>query len=295
MSRRPRAACNHLALLLAGLSACIPRSIPLTAQPDAVAATRPAALDTTDFALVLRRAARPDGVDYAAIAGDLAPLDRFLVRLAAVGPTRTPDLFRQREDRLAYWINAYNAAILRIIAAECRPDRLPSRLWPSPEHSVAFVIDGLRRTPAALRRVALRDAGDEWRVRLALCGGRRGDPPLADRPFVPDLLDIQLARQAHAALAAPQVVSIDHTSQRLRLGRELFEWRDRLVADYEARTGAADAAVLNALLDLSPAARRFELNTAIGYRVELLPFDADVNHPGEPPPRGLFSRLLPAW
>jgi hypothetical protein len=296
---RDREAASRVAvgvvLVLVSGNACIPRAIPLSAPAVTAATTRPAALDTTDFALVLRRAVRPDGVDYAAVAADLAPLDRFLGRLAAVGPTRTPERFLRREDRLAYWINAFNAAILRAVAAELRPGRLPSRLWLSPELAGAFVIDGVRRVPADLRRETLREAGDDWRVRLALCGGRRGDPPLADRPFVPDLLDIQLARQAQAALAAPQIVDIDHARQRLRLGRDLFDLRYRLVADYEARTGAADAAVLNALLDLSPAARRFELNTAIGYRVELLPFDGDLNHPGEPPQRGFLSRLLPNW
>ncbi len=53
-----------------------------------------------------------DRVDYAEVLSGVSDLKRFAATLAEVGPTTTPDRFPTEEDRLAYYINAYNALTL---------------------------------------------------------------------------------------------------------------------------------------------------------------------------------------
>lgn len=57
-------------------------------------------------------------VDYAALKKNPAELDRYVTSLGTASPQNRPDMFPARADQLAYWINAYNAFVLRAVAAE---------------------------------------------------------------------------------------------------------------------------------------------------------------------------------
>src|SRR6266446_9482870 len=48
-------------------------------------------------------------IDFAALAKDLADLDRVVAFVAAVDPLSQPQRFPDRSSRLAFYINAYNA------------------------------------------------------------------------------------------------------------------------------------------------------------------------------------------
>ena len=56
-------------------------------------------------------------VDYAALKKNPGELDRYVETLVATSPANRPDLFPTREDRLAYWLNAYNGFVLQAVAA----------------------------------------------------------------------------------------------------------------------------------------------------------------------------------
>ncbi|MFO0972158.1 MAG: hypothetical protein U1A27_01790 [Phycisphaerae bacterium] len=272
-SRRPGLHAPRLALALClGVSAvagCIRR--PITLSVAAAPTTRPADLRIDALGLVLNRVARPDGIDYDALRADPRPLDRFLAQAAGFGPRTAPAAFPDRAARLAYALNVYHAAMLRGVVAALGTRPLPARLWPDPRAVYEFTIDGQRRTAMELHAAALAAAGDDWRVPLALSGPHRGDPPLSPYPFAPAVLEWQLRRQAQAALTQPQILTIDHSYQRLRLHPALLAAAPRLVADYERRTGAADARFLSVLLEVLPHSRHAELNSSVGY--ELAPID----------------------
>src|SRR5262249_47742819 len=102
--------CLFLTLLAPTLTSCMPQNVQI--EPRYVPTTRPTSFDYADSSLVLNRAAQPDGVDYAAIIAAPAPLQRFLGKLSVGGPQSTPDLFPRPADRIAYDINAYNAAVM---------------------------------------------------------------------------------------------------------------------------------------------------------------------------------------
>ncbi len=256
--------------LAAALTGCPPpadvREVALT-QAD-----RPAQLASADYALVLHRVRRGgDGVDYAALAADPAPLERFIRSLARVGPTSTPEKFPTAADRTAYYINAHNATVLHAVLAQCIGGRPPPRLRMDPRMAARFRIDGNLRTPLALRDLALRESGDDWRVRLALCGGRASDPPLFIRVFNGASLGEQLEAQKRDAFASPAVIRVDVGEDRLLVSAEIHAVKDRLIADYERRTGARRAPLLAVLLDEAPPELWAELNSAVGFEVAPLP------------------------
>ncbi len=273
--RRPLSLTLTAAALATG---CASRTI----RPTTSTITRPtrnaaASFDWSNWSLTLSRTVVGDEIDYARLLRDPAPLDRFLAQIADVGPATTPETFRTPANRLAYLVNAYNATILRSVLELTRGGRLPVHVPLGLEARYRFPIDGRMKRPADLRRDALTLAGDDWRMRFALCDGRRGGPALWPRPFLPDMLDAQLNRVVQTELASPRIVAIDHEWKRLRLWSGLYSLRSRLVRDHEARFQTRDATLLTALLPLAARARREQLNGAIGYSVTVLPADRRLN------------------
>ncbi len=252
-------------------------------------------MDYADWGAVLGQACSGGRVDYDRLLDDPRPLDRFLARIASVGPVTTPVEFPSREHRLAYAINCYNATILRSILALAGKDGVPSMLPAGLEGRHCFRIDGRLETPQSLYRRAIALAGEDWRVAMVLCNGHLAGPPLHRRVFLPDLLDGQLTQAAVAALANPQVVFVTHgLDKQLQLCRPLFDAREALVRDYRRKTGSMDATILAALLDVSDRLRREELNAAVGYEVALLPENRMVNSvepPILPEQQSALSRL----
>ena len=66
---------------------------------------------------IIAKVRRPDGtIDYRAVRESKDELDNYLGALRASCPRSTPHRFRDRESRLAYYLNAYNAYALSILA-----------------------------------------------------------------------------------------------------------------------------------------------------------------------------------
>lgn len=275
------------------LSGCGLRTIEPVTQVDAT--DEPATLDWSDWGLTLSRIVHDERVDYRRLQADGTPLDRFLSLVARVGPETTPDQFPDRDARLAYAINVYNATIVRSILALNRQGMLPARAPFDLESRYRFRIDGRLQTPADLRRTAVELAAGDWRVRMTLCDGTLEGPPLWRRVYLPDMLDAQLAYLTREAVISPEIVRIDHgLTKRLLLWRGLYSIKEELIRDYERRNHTTNATILNALGEWSNRTRREELNTAVGYPVAAMPGDDRINH-FEPPPDGgilsIFSSL----
>jgi len=271
-----------LVLLAIGPLSCGPRII----QPAAYHASEAvaSAIDWTDLELSLSQSVVNDRVDYDSLSKDREPLDRFLALVARVGPETGPEQFPDRNSRLAYAINCYNATMLRSVLELARGDRLPSRVPLDLPTRFRFPIDGRPQTPAGLRQTAERLAGSDWRVRLVLADMSSTGPPLAPHVFLGEMLDAQLDSAVRRALASPRVVRVDHGERKiLLLWRGLYEIRESLVRDYERRLDTSGASVLNVLLEWSDRDRREALNSAVGYEVALMPSVGGINAV-EPPP-----------
>lgn len=234
----------------------------------ASATTTLSRIEYSDWSLVLSRIVRGNEIVLEKLMLDPAPLDAFLRQAAAVGRRRTPELISDDTTVLALLVNLHNAVVVKdfLLTEQARSAgaRL-RRAMPQCQY------DGRRWTTAELRSEIRRLSNDDWRVPFALFDGHRDGPPLWPKPILPESLDDQLTVIAQSALKQPQIVFIDHGRQRLLLWPVLYENRKRLIAQYGQKYHTADGTVLSALLDLSDADRRAELNTAIGYTVDRQP------------------------
>lgn len=259
-------------MILAHCVGCAPRVLNLSSNNSSQAV--PTKIDWTDFGVVLSRVITQDKIDYERLLFKKRRLDNILQTLSRCGPSTTPDQFPTSESRLAYFINSYHVLMLRGLIELNDHGHWPREMPADFERRFAANIDGKVRTLATLRQDVLAAAGPDWRVRLVLCNGRRDNPPLPRNAFFARLLNSQLDQAVVKALKSEQVVVIDHGYKKLLLCHSLYEIREPLIHNFEQRVNTRGATILNVLCDLSQRSRREQLNSAVGYEVDLLPPDA---------------------
>lgn len=164
--------------------------------------------DHAAFTEVLRAAVGPDGVvDYAALRQNPGPLDRYLGQLRAVGPANAPHRFKTGDDRLAYYLNAYNAFILGAVRDACPVEGVQS-MYPGGGlfWRMSFLMGGEEITLSTLESELIRGVSEgDPAVHFALVKGAAGFPPLRRTAYSPEAVRAELAEQARAALALPRI------------------------------------------------------------------------------------------
>jgi hypothetical protein len=223
-------------------------------------------------------------VDYAALKTDRSALDAAVAAFAE--PREAEERAWLRDERLAFWINAYNAFTLRAIV-----DHYPIRgSWFSltPRSSIRQ-IDGVWTTltwKAAGRTVTLDDIEHrilrpefmEPRVHFAINCASIGCPPLAAEPYLAATLDAQLNAAARRYLASPQGLRVD--GRTLRVSR-IFEWYGedfvpRFAPDRAGQTDRVERAVLAVVAQFGPAEAATLARTPSTH-VRFLDYDWSLN------------------
>jgi hypothetical protein len=264
------------ALLAGAWAGCAPATIDLTPNLSPPAAV-PAVFDDRDWATVLRENVKGGLVDYAHLQEHPEPLTDYLGLIGRVGPQSTPDLFKDPRTRLAYYLNAYNAGVLAAVLREKIPATMYPADRPSLDYRYGVRVDGRLMTLADLRTAAHEASGGDARIEFALCGAAVGCPALADQPLRADTLTRQLERLAREALDQPRLLQIDHQNQKLLVGLPIAERREAFLAYVGKLTGAPSPTLLSALLQMADGVRREWLNTAVGYKEGVIPFDRGLN------------------
>ncbi|MFN8587645.1 MAG: DUF547 domain-containing protein [Candidatus Eisenbacteria bacterium] len=217
---------------------------------------------------ILRAHVADGRVDYVGLAGkDLAKLDRYLSRLAAVQADTLPG-----PDRIAFWINQYNATLVRVACARWHdgwgPDENNFELFRAP---IVQTPDGAMPLDA-LQHVVLMRRLPDVRVNAALCKGAVGFPRLRSGAYHGADVDSLLEDDMRAFVADPARNRFDD-SRRVATLSPVFELVMRTNGEDEFR------AWLEAY-----AGRKLA-----GWTLEFAEWDWRVNAKGAPEPR-----LVPA-
>jgi len=103
--------------------------------------SRPLTYSDTDWATVLQNNVREGLVDYAGLLAQREPLERYYALVGETGPTRTPDQFVSRSAKTAYWINVYNALVLRAVLERYPISTMYDLTLPRLEYDYTFKVD----------------------------------------------------------------------------------------------------------------------------------------------------------
>lgn len=252
----------------------------LAGRPEAASAEG-ARIDWSDFGLILSRVTSDGWVDRQSLRSSQPLIARMLSRLNSKGPASQPENFSSPSSRAAYYINAANLMMLAELASAVQSDRA-TRWRMSKSAAMQIQIDGRKETTFSLQEKAIGAIPGDWRIRFSLFSGRADGPLLWHRILLPDMLDVQLDEIVRAAMKSPRVVRPDFgVLKRLLVCRELFDIRERLVADYNTRLHTTDATLLNVILEWLDDFDRQSLNATVGYPVEQLPEDWRLPPPSQ--------------
>lgn len=287
--RLPAACMRLLSLVILPLfavSACTAiKPLPL---PERDVGSAPQIFSHEDFARVLRRFVNEEGqVDYAALQRDSRELDRYYRQLSTDSPDSTPLLFPTENDRLAYWLNAYNAAVMKTVltyypissVGDIKP---PVLLFFFPAKSGFFFFQrvtfgGKTTSLYFLEHRVIRKRFADPRVHFALNCASGGCPRLPRYAFTAEHLDEQLEHETRKFLTEERNLSIDHQDRTVWLS-SIFDWYEDDFLDWTRRQLPGQKVTLVDYVALHVEAERgAELQRAASYRVRFIPYDWRLN------------------
>ena len=199
------------------------------------------------FDRVLRAYVNETGeVDYGGLSRSGGDLDRYVHLLAVVSPDSHPERFPSEQDRMAYWINAYNAFVLKKIVEHypvesiLKIKRFRGFFW-----MFRFFVGDQKYTLRELLNGILRVRLQDPRIHFVLNCGARGAPPLERRAFTVEDLDERLEHAAYRFIRDSRNVRIDRDHGKIELS-PIFDWYDQdFKTSYIMRTNAWGAVVLD--------------------------------------------------
>ncbi len=140
----------------------------------------------------------------------------YLQTLAATGLEGQPRL-----ERLAFWINAYNACVIANVLAH------PGIKGPLEVEGFfktkRFQVAGRSVTLDEIENKIIRPEFGEAMIHFALVCAARGCPPLIDKAYTADNVMKLMAENTRAYLNSPAGLAFDKTGNTLRLSK-IFEW-----------------------------------------------------------------------
>ena len=200
----------------------VPSAAQSPALPDVDALHRP-------FEEILDVYVRDGLVYYLALKQERGKFDRYI---QALGEVSAETLKSWAPDRqLAYWINAYNAFVLRTVIDGYpirgkAPDYPPNsiRQIPGAFERRQFRAGGRMLTLDAIEKDVIGEFNDA-RALLALGRGAIGGPRLKSEAFTAARLDSQLQTMASELVERRDLVWVDVGNARLSVN-PLFSWRE---------------------------------------------------------------------
>ncbi len=224
------------------------------------------------WSAILRRYVHDGQVDYAGLKrqGD-AKLSRYLQALASICPEEP--VRWTREERLAFWINAYNAYTVRLILDHYPIGSIRSiGLLPGAAFRTAFIpMQSLMGKAISLENIEhgiLRKEFHEPRIHFAIVCASKSCPALRSEAYLAAELEQQLEDQARRFVRDPSKNRFDGGSRTLYLS-SIFTW---FREDFEGAAGRLVDYVSRYADEPTAAALREP-----GVRIEFLEYDWSLN------------------
>ncbi|HEX6791723.1 MAG TPA: DUF547 domain-containing protein [Candidatus Krumholzibacteria bacterium] len=221
-------------------------------------------------------------VDYAALKDQRGYLDDFVRYLASVTPAECNAW--SADNRMAFWINAYNALTLRAII-----DHYP--IGPA-EPNRSYPLNSIRQIPGVFDRMRVQVAGEEItlayietkhlredfrepRIHVALVCAAMSCPTLRREPYEGAKLAKQLDDQARDFLSRPRNFAIDRDRGVVRVS-EIFRWyQDDFLPAARPQYELPAKTALRAFT--SPYLSRADRDFVQTARIEYIPYDWALN------------------
>ena len=197
----------------------------------------------------------------------------YIDQLNRVDPTTLPN----EKDRLAFWINAYNAFAIKGIL-----DGYSPKTWTGKYKyfvSRDYMVGGAKVNLYSVERDILIPKFREPRIHFAIVCASRSCPKLRSWAYIPDQLDTQLDDSARLFINDPSRNRFNR-DQKVAYLSKIFDW---FTEDFVSHSGSLTKYVAQFVND-PELADALKSDT---YEVEFMEYDWNLN--GRPPLETVFA------
>ncbi|MDX2085578.1 MAG: DUF547 domain-containing protein [Candidatus Melainabacteria bacterium] len=204
-------------------------------------------------------------------------LNQYLSQLQRVSPDSHPTFFPTWQHRLAYWINAHNALMLRIglnhyppaqLTAGNGPEQATGKtdwlLLPDWLKEPRYTLGNEPYSIFKLQEKLLKEFYFAPEAYLALTTLTVGSPPLRKPGYSAKTLETDLKQQAERFLQSANAVAVDGGCQQLRLSAHIMRFAPGIVQYLQAEKYRQQPQVQQWLRPYLPAAQQQVLLTQPG-------------------------------
>jgi hypothetical protein len=240
------------------------------------------------FESLLRQYTDSEGrVDYAgwhASADSISRLHAYLAAVSAYSPDNAGQRFPSSNDELVYWIQAYNAYVIKAVLDHWPLDSVTDVKAPIEAirgmgffYRLRYSFGGRYYSLLHVENGIIRKRHRDARIHFVLNCASESCPVL--KPELPAGAELEeaLARAATEFVSDPRNVAIDHAAKTVTLSR-IFKWfRKDFINDLRRRGLPADNGLVDYVASVAPEALRGELAGASDYEINFFDYDWSLN------------------
>lgn len=230
-----------------------------------------------DWTKVLAKYVNEKGlVNYEALAKERTELDRFIAAVEKTSPKTNPELFPTKNDKLAYYLNAYNAQVFKGVLAR-GPEK--ESVWKGGLISgysffggMDITVGGEKTHLKTLEDKTIREQFKDPRVHAALNCASKGCPRLPQAAFDPEKLDQQLDAGMTEFVGEKRNVTVDDAQKSVTFSK-ILDWFSPDFIGYEKAHGDANGNQI----DYVNRYRGTLPKVPKGYKIKFFEYDKTIN------------------
>lgn len=220
-------------------------------------------------------------VDYASLQSKYnTDLKKIVAQFASVSPDSKKDVFKTENEKLAYWLNAYNVSILNLIAEEYPTKSIKDiygalgvggeLVWVKKRH----ILGGEEYSFNNIEHDIIRKRFKEPRIHFAVNCASMGCPLLQDYAFLPNKLEEQFQEAMRDFYKSELHFKIDDKEKKLYVTK-IFDWfSEDFYSDDKEEVALYDFLIANA--EYEKLKRKLESIKGV-YDIEYLEYSWDLN------------------
>ena len=227
-------------------------------------------------------------VDYSALQQHIEDLEGYYYLITIYSPDSHPELFPSENHKLAYWINAYNAGVIKTVLTyypinSVTDVKKPGIFFFLSDKSGFFFFQrltfgGKSTSLYYLENQVIRKRFNDPRIHFALNCAALGCPRLPRRSFSGGALDQQLDNETRIFLAEERNFKIDHSEKVIYLS-SIFKWYEKDFTDWYTVKYPGQTSSLLSYIELYLVPQKAQELKAVrkSYDLRFIPYDWRLN------------------
>ena len=185
------------------------------------------ASDKFDYSLfdsLLNKYVDGEKVNYKGLVNEKENLFKFVEQLEKISPDSHEELFTTRNEKLAYWINAYNAYILETIVEDYPVESIKDinfigvTVWLNKN-----LLGGEKISFKSLEDDIIRERFKDPRIHFAINCASASCPPIINEAYLPKKLEMQMEESTKAFINNESNFKVDESNKVIYISA-IFDW-----------------------------------------------------------------------